>query len=106
MTVAPEPSFSEVIHAPLRLRICGLLRNVDELDFAVIRDALSVDDAKLSKHLKVLSDAGFTELRKESSPKRIDARRLTWVSLTPAGSAAFEAHLAALTSIANGGLPT
>ena len=64
--------------------------------------ALSVDDAKLSKHLKVLSDAGLTELRKESSPKRIDARRLTWVALTAAGSAALEAHLAALADIANG----
>lgn len=102
MTVAPEPSFSEVIHAPLRLRICGLLRAVDELDFAVIRDALTIDDAKLSKHLKILSDAGFVALRKESSPQRVDARRLTWVALTAAGSAALEAHLAALADIANG----
>ena len=102
MTAHPEPSFSEVIHAPLRLRICGLLRNVDELDFAVIRDALHIDDAKLSKHLRTLTDAGFVALRKESSPGRADARRLTWVALTPAGSAALEAHLAALTSIANG----
>jgi DNA-binding MarR family transcriptional regulator len=102
VTGAVRASFSEVIHAPLRLRICGLLRNVDELDFAIIRDALQIDDAKTSKHLKTLVDAGFVALRKESSPQRTDARRLTWVSLTPSGAAALEAHLAALSSIANG----
>ncbi|MDD7963139.1 transcriptional regulator [Microbacterium thalli] len=104
MTTAPEPAFSEVIHAPLRLRICGLLRRVDELDFAVIRDALQIDDPRLSKHLKVLTDAGYVALRKESSPARADARRLTWVRLTPAGTAALEAHLAALARIADGTL--
>jgi len=102
MTTPPAPEFSEVIHAPLRLRICGLLRKVDELDFTVIRDALQIDDPKLSKHLKVLVDAGYVALRKERSPTRSDARRLTWVTLTPTGSIALEAHLAALASIANG----
>ncbi|MFB2584532.1 transcriptional regulator [Herbiconiux liukaitaii] len=105
MTTVSDPSFSEVIHAPLRLRICGLLRHVDELDFAIIRDALQVDDAKLSKHLRTLADAGFVALRKERSPQRADARRLTWVSLTPAGSTALEAHLAALADIAAGRPP-
>lgn len=102
MTAIPEASFSEVIHAPLRLRICGLLRHVDELDFAVIRDALQIDDPKLSKHLRILTDAGLVALRKERSPSRSDSRRLTWVRLTPAGLYALEAHLAALASIANG----
>lgn len=102
---SPAPSFNELIHAPLRLRICGLLRKVDELDFSVIRDSLGVDDAKLSKHLKPLADAGFIALRKERSPARTDSRRLTWVKLTPAGSDALEAHLAALTRIATG-VPT
>jgi len=102
VTSAAEPAFSEVIHAPLRLRICGLLRHVDELDFAIVRDALQIDDAKLSKHLRILTDAGFVVLRKERSPVRDDARRLTWVMLTPIGSSALEGHLAALTSIANG----
>lgn len=37
--------FDEAIHAPLRLRICGLLRRVDQLDFAVLRDTLEVSDA-------------------------------------------------------------
>ena len=55
-----EPAFNELIHAPLRLLICGLLRNADDLGFSVARDTLDVDvdDAKLSKNLKVLARAG------------------------------------------------
>ena len=102
MTNDTRGTFSEVIHAPLRLRICGLLRNVDELDFALIRDALQIDDAKTSKHLKTLVDAGFVARRQERSPERTEARRLTWGGLTPSGSSALEAHLAALSSIADG----
>lgn len=96
------PAFNELIHAPLRLRICGLLRSVDELEFSVVRDALAIDDAKLSKHLKVLADAGLVSLRKDWSSARTDLRRLTWVTLTPTGSTALEAHLAALANIAVG----
>ena len=35
--------FNEIVHAPLRLRICGLLRSVDELDFALVRDTRAPD---------------------------------------------------------------
>ncbi|MFT3889745.1 MAG: transcriptional regulator [Arachnia sp.] len=102
MSAPAEPRFSEVIHSPVRLRICGLLRHVAELEFAVIRDTLGLNDANLSKNLKVLGDEGLVIVRKESSPSRSDARRLTWVGLTKEGRAAVEAHLAALTEIAAG----
>lgn len=95
-----EPEFNEVIHSPVRLRICGVLRRVDELEFAVVRDALKVNDAHLSKNLKVLADAGYLALRKERSSARGDARRLTWIALTSAGRSALESHLLALTHIA------
>ena len=105
---APAPAFHELIHAPVRLRICGLLRPVDEVEFAVLRDTLELKDANLSKNLKLLADAGLVSTRKEFSPVRHDARRLTWASLTEAGHAAFSAHLAALQAIAEGepGLPS
>ena len=98
----PAPAFHELIHAPVRLRICGLLRSVDEVEFAVLRDTLQLKDANLSKNLRLLSDAGLIATRKEFSPARGDARRLTWVSLTRAGHTAFSAHLAALRAIADG----
>ncbi|WP_166997742.1 transcriptional regulator [Paramicrobacterium fandaimingii] len=98
--------FNEVVHSPTRLRICGLLRHVAELEFAVIRDTLEVNDANLSKNLSVLSDVGLVSVRKESSPARSDARRLTWVGLTVDGRKAVEGHLTALAQIAQSGPET
>lgn len=95
-----RPHFDEVIHSPVRLRVCGLLRRGNELEFGVLRDTLGLSDAHLSKNLRVLADAGFVSMRKESSPSRADARRLTWIALTSAGKAALEGHLAALAGIA------
>lgn len=96
-----EAHFDELIHAPVRLRICGLLRRVAQLDFAVLRDTLDVSDATLSKHVKALSEAGYVASKKLASTERGDARRLTWLSLTPAGMSAFDAHVRALQEIAN-----
>ncbi len=100
--MAAEGTFDETIHAPLRLRICGLLRSVDQLDFAVLRDTLELSDTTLSKHLKVLGDVEYVALRKAPSPTRGDLRRITWVRLTAAGKRAFDEHLRALQSIASG----
>ncbi|WP_127782427.1 transcriptional regulator [Rhodococcus sp. X156] len=102
MSDRTSPAFNEVIHSPARLRVCGLLRWVSELEFAVVRDTLGLSDATLSKNLRVLAEAGFVTMRKERSPVRADSRRLTWVALTPAGRSALEAHLAALAQIADG----
>lgn len=99
------PEFNDVIHSPMRLRICGLLRTVDELEFAVVRDTLDITDAHLSKNLKLLADAEVVSLRKERSSARPDARRLTWIALTGSGRRAVDAHLAALRQIADGTAP-
>lgn len=95
-----EARFDELIHAPVRLRICGLLRRVAQLDFAVLRDTLEVSDATLSKHVKSLADAGYVRSSKLASAARSDARRTMWLALTPAGTAAFDAHVRALREIA------
>lgn len=102
MSTPVEPAFDEVVHSAVRLRICGVLRRVDEAEFGVVRDTLGLSDAHLSKNLKVLADRGYVRLRKEGSPGRGDARRLTWVGLTPEGTHALEGHLAALAEIAGG----
>jgi DNA-binding MarR family transcriptional regulator len=102
MTTTSSPLFSEIIHSPVRLRICALMRRISVLEYAIIRDTLQLSDAHLSKNLKVLSDAGLVTMRKDSSPDRTDARKLTWVGLTEKGRVAFEGHLAALSQIADG----
>jgi DNA-binding MarR family transcriptional regulator len=100
--VTDDGAFNETIHSPFRLRICGLLRSVDELDFAVLRDTLGVSDATLSKNLKSLSDAGYVSVQKLASDKRGDSRRITWLRLTSAGRQAFEDHIRAVRAIAAG----
>lgn len=95
-----DARFDETIHAPLRLRICGLLRHVDGLDFALLRDSLDVSDGTLSKHVKTLTSAGYLTSRKTASTERDDARRVMWLSLTKEGQIAFDAHVRALQEIA------
>ena len=91
-----DPAFDEVVHAPQRLRIMALLAAVaGQVKFATIRDVLKVADSVLSKHLKVLQDAGYIELRKPTGQGRVR----TWVQLTPAGRHTYTAHVAALREI-------
>jgi DNA-binding MarR family transcriptional regulator len=93
-----DPAFDEIIHAPNRLRICAMLAPLAEAEFRTVRDTLGVADSVLSKHLKVLSNAGYVSL---SKPRGSSGRARTWASLTPEGRRALEAHLAELQRIAS-----
>lgn len=88
-----EPTFDEIIHAPHRLRITAMLAAVDTMEFSAIRDELGVADSVLSKHLKVLTDAGYVRLHK---PLGLGGKARTWAKMTPSGKRALEAHLAEL----------
>lgn len=90
------PQFDAVIHAPGRLQICAMLSVADEVEFAVVRDAIAVSDSVLSKHVKQLEEAGYLKLRKAAS----GGRQRTWLALTPDGKAAFAAHVSELTRLA------
>lgn len=91
-----EPAFDEIIHAPWRLRTCSLLAPVDSMAFSLVRDSLGITAAHLSKQVKILTDAGYVKATKAAEPSRSDSRKATWLSLTPAGRRAFEAHVAEL----------
>ncbi|WP_220149772.1 transcriptional regulator [Sphingomonas aracearum] len=90
-------SLDPVIHAPVRLQACAILSSADEVEFALLRDALEVSDSVLSKHLKQLEEAGFVKVRKAAA----NGRQRTWLSLTAAGSKAFAAHVRALQALAS-----
>ena len=92
------PAFDEIIHAPNRLRICAMLAPLAEAEFRALRDELGVADSVLSKHLKVLADAGYVTLSKPRGPS---GRARTWASLTRQGRTALAAHLAELQRIAS-----
>lgn len=88
--------FNEIIHVPTRLRICAILAEAGEAEFGVVREALALSDSVLSKHLKVLEQAGFVGLRKGT----VNTRTRTWVHLTKEGQRAFKAHVQELRDLA------
>jgi len=91
--------FDEVVHAPNRLQICAMLSAVDSADFATVRDGLGVADSVLSKHVRVLHEAGYVAIHKATSASRVR----TSLSLTETGRAAYEGHVAALQAIVGNG---
>ena len=92
------PGFDAVLHPPARLQIVAVLANVDDAEFAKLRELVGVSDSVLSKHLAALGEAGHIVLRKAAS----DGRQRTWASLTRDGRRAFAAHVAALHTILAG----
>ncbi|MFS0699710.1 transcriptional regulator [Cellulomonas sp. 179-A 4D5 NHS] len=94
MTAEARPD--EIVHNLVRLRICGLLRPVEALSFSALAATLDLSKPTLSKHLRVLTDAGYTTLSRSSSEERDDRRQIAWVRLTAEGRHAFDGHVAAL----------
>ncbi len=89
------PVFDSVIHAPGRLQICAIL-SAAEAEFSTVRDAIAVSDSVLSKHVKLLEEAGYVAVRKAT----LGGRQRTWLSMTAAGQKAFAAHVAELQRLA------
>jgi len=87
--------FDEIVHAPNRLQICAILSAVSAADFATVREGLRVADSVLSKHVRVLHEAGYVEVHKSTCASRVR----TSLSLTEAGRAAYDGHVAALQAI-------
>lgn len=92
----PRERLDEVIHQPVRFSIAAALAAADELEFGFVRDVVDVSDSTLSKQATVLEQAGYVAVRKGYVGKR----PRTWLSLTAAGRAAFQAHVATLREIA------
>jgi DNA-binding MarR family transcriptional regulator len=87
--------FDEIVHAPNRLQICAILSAVSSADFATVREGLGVADSVLSKHIRVLHEAGYIDVRKSTCASRVR----TSISMTAAGRTAYDGHLAALQAI-------
>jgi DNA-binding MarR family transcriptional regulator len=87
--------FDELIHPSTRLSIVALLAAADWVEFAFLRDELTLSDSALSKQLSTLEEAGYVRIDR---PLR-DRRRRVRAQLTPVGRAAFQGHVAALHEI-------
>jgi DNA-binding MarR family transcriptional regulator len=87
--------FDEVIHAPNRLQICAYLASLSEIEFVTLRDFLGVSDSVLSKHLKLLADAGYLDVIKRAE----NGRQRTWIALNKDGRRAYQNHVRELKRI-------
>lgn len=72
------PRLYEVIYAPNRLEICAFLMPLEEAEFRVLKEQLSVSNSVLSKHISRLQDAGYIKLRNNT----LNGRQRTWFTLT------------------------
>ena len=88
--------FDPVIHPPARLQTMAVLCEVQDAEFALLRETAGVSDSVLSKHLAALAEAGYVRLHKAASDGRVRTR----ASATRDGRKAFASHVAALTALA------
>jgi DNA-binding MarR family transcriptional regulator len=87
--------FDDVIHAPNRLQICASLSSMAKIEFWALRELLGVSDSVLSKHLKVLEEAGYLDVIKRTEK----GRQRTWLALNGSGRKAFQSHVKELRKI-------
>lgn len=88
----PAQRLDDVVHQRARLGILAVLAEAARADFGYLRDVLGLTDGNLSRHLAVLEDAGYVQIRKVFEGKK----PRTWVQATRRGRAALEAEVAAL----------
>ncbi|WP_229660778.1 winged helix-turn-helix domain-containing protein [Marmoricola endophyticus] len=88
----PRHRLDARIHTPVRFSLMAALAATGEAEFKVLRETLEVSESLLSQHVRVLDEAGYVHVRKGYVGKR----PRTWLSLTRAGTDAFEEHCEAL----------
>lgn len=69
-----------------------MLAAVESAEFATVRDELGVSDSVLSKHVKVLQEAGYLRIKKAV----VASRQRTWLALTTSGRRALAGHVSEL----------
>ena len=92
------PDLDPLIHQPVRLQIMAALTALPpdaRLEFTTLRNTLELTDGNLSVHLRKLENAGYVKIEKAF----VGRKPRTFIAATPAGRAAFEAHVQALKAI-------
>lgn len=84
------PKLDPVFHQPVRTRLAALMRR-GELSFAELKAALQITDGNLDAHMKKLTMAGYVHSRMV-----LEGRPHTRYRLSPSGTDAFDAYVAAL----------
>ncbi|GAA1873105.1 winged helix-turn-helix domain-containing protein [Asanoa iriomotensis] len=92
----PRHDLDDLLTNPIRLSVVAGLVGVEQAEFALVRDAVEITDAALSKQVAILEQAGYLSVHKG----RVGRRPRTWLELTDAGREAYATHLRALRAIA------
>lgn len=92
----------EIIHQSVRLKIMATLNalpRAEKLEFTRLRAILKATDGNLGAHIATLEAAGYLAVEKDF----VDKKPRTRVAMTAAGRRAFEAHVAYLRALIDGG---
>ncbi len=91
----PTNALDDTVHQRVRLGILAVLAESRRADFNYLRDALGLTEGNLSRHLRVLEEAGYVRI-----DKTFEGRRpRTWVSMTKLGRSAFASELDSLRAL-------
>ena len=95
---------NEIIHQPVRLKIMATLRAMPkgaQIEFIRLNSIIGTTEGNLGAHIITLENRGYLTVKKDFFGKRPRTR----ISLTHAGRRAFEAHVAYLRDVIDGGPP-
>ncbi|MFI5890745.1 winged helix-turn-helix domain-containing protein [Actinoplanes sp. NPDC051513] len=91
----PVTGLDDVVHQRVRLGILTIAHEARRVEFGYLRTQLDLTAGNLSKHMTVLESAGLVEVEKGYEGRR----GRTWITLTPAGSAALAEEIGRLKSL-------
>lgn len=91
----PVTDLDDVVHQRVRLGILTIAHEARRVEFGYLREQLQLTAGNLSKHMSVLETAGLVDVEKGYAGKR----GRTWITLTPAGSAALAEEIGRLKAL-------
>jgi DNA-binding MarR family transcriptional regulator len=99
MTKPAAPGLDDTFATMPRLKAAAFLAGCGEAEFGAVTEACELSAGTLSKAATALEAPGYARVRKGY----LGRRPRTWLSLTAAGRAAFDGHLAALAALTRRG---
>jgi DNA-binding MarR family transcriptional regulator len=88
----PVTGLDDVVHQRVRLGILTIAHEARRVEFGYLRTQLNLTAGNLSQHVTVLETAGLVGVEKGYEGRR----GRTWITLTPAGSAALAEEIGRL----------
>ncbi|GAB7186173.1 transcriptional regulator [Kitasatospora sp. Ki12] len=88
----PTLDLDDTVHQRVRLGVLTVAREAESVEFGFLKEQLGLTDGNLSRHLKVLEEAGLIAVNKGYAGRR----PRTWITLTPQGAQALDRELRAL----------